>query len=33
MGVVKNQLYPVDEKTVVEKINELKPLNYNQFRW
>ena len=33
MGSIKNALYDVDEEMVLEKISQLQPLNYNQFRW
>ena len=33
MGSIKNTLYSVDNEVVLEKISQLQPLNYNQFRW
>ena len=31
--MTKHYIYDVDEDTVLEKISQLQPLNYNQFRW
>ena len=31
--MVKHYIYNVDKETVLEKISQLQPLNYNQFRW
>ena len=31
--MTKNYIYDVDKDTVLEKISQLQPLNYNQFRW
>ena len=31
--MVKHYIYDVDKETVLDKISQLQPLNYNQFRW
>ena len=31
--MTKHYIYDVDEDTILEKISQLQPLNYNQFRW
>ena len=31
--MVKHYIYNVDKETVLEKISQLQPINYNQFRW
>ena len=31
--MVKHYIYNVDRETVLDKISQLQPLNYNQFRW
>ena len=31
--MVKHYIYDIDQETVLEKISQLQPLNYNQFRW
>jgi len=31
--MIKHYIYNVDRETVLEKISQLQPLNYNQFRW
>ena len=31
--MVKHYIYNVDKETVLEKISQLQPLNYNAFRW
>ena len=31
--MAKHYIYDVDEDIVLEKISQLQPLNYNQFRW
>ena len=31
--MAKNYIYNVDKETVLEKISQLQPINYNQFRW
>ena len=31
--MIKHYIYNVDKKTVLEKISQLQPLNYNAFRW
>ena len=31
--MTKHYIYDVDEDTILDKISQLQPLNYNQFRW
>jgi len=31
--MIKNYIFEVDKELVLEKISQLQPLNYNQFRW
>jgi len=31
--MIKHYVYNVDRETVLDKISQLQPLNYNQFRW
>lgn len=31
--MIKHYIYDVDKETVLDKISQLQPLNYNQFRW
>ena len=31
--MIKHYVYDIDRETVLDKISQLQPLNYNQFRW